>query len=82
MPSLAHSVPRPLKRPSLARSVPKPRFRFRESLKDHAHKHKGWLSDLAALIGGGDSPQFPSDFYGFAYPGIEDYKSTDRCWHN
>ena len=42
----------------------------------------GWLSDLATLIGGGDSPQFPSDFYGFAYPGIEDYKSTDRCWHN
>ena len=42
---------------------------------------EAWLG-LAALIGGGDSPQYPSDFYGFAYPGIEDYKSTDRCWLN
>ena len=33
--------------------------------------HKGWLSYLAALIGGGDSTQFPSEFYGFGYPGIE-----------
>ena len=36
------------------------RFRFRESLKDHSHKHKGRLSNSADLISGGDSPQFSS----------------------